>query len=581
MIRSVLLVLCLLGVFHAHAQVVHGNEWVDHSRRHWRFNIVADGIYRIDSTTLANSGFPVATVDPAHLMLFAREQQVPIYVQDGGDGVFNADDFIEFHAQGNDGWLDAAMYPNPQQHTNPTYSLYNDTLRYFLTWDADAPKARVVPYTNTDFAAHPIRPWCWGEAQLSYNQLYQVGLGDPQFNATSGFYTEGEGWLRQPILQANSTNNGAEQAITVTTPRAFTGAGAPPMRLTTSSASLNNPGGVGFLDHHLILSYGPAPGVVLLDTIFGGVKVIRRNFELPVSSLGNNLIVRFTVPYDLFGPGLVGEGNPTGYIDRQAIAFIRLRYSRDFHFQNSSERTVWVPQVPGEPLAHLDFGNFVGTPVLYAWGDTVRRVLPTQSGNRWKALVPTHPTLQETQVVVRSAQTITPITTLVPVNGTGFFVDYRNLEADSALLIVTHASLMDGAQAYKQYREQQAPPTRRMPTVIAEVDDLYDQFGGGVPKSGFAIRRFAKFVLDNWATDRRACCSSASPCRPPRCPGYRATAPMAPLPRARPARRPMPFAWYRVSAIPAATPASPSACGSTPGWWRSPWAASAPPTVPR
>jgi hypothetical protein len=506
MTRSLLLLLCLLNAAASVAQLAFGNEWVDHGRRHWRFSVVEEGIHRIDSTTLANAGFPVGMVDPADLMLFGRQQQVPIHVEGGEDGVLNANDYIEFYATGNDGWLDQQMYPNPAHMPNPYYSLYNDTIRYYLTWDPDAPKLRIATYNNTGYAAHVIRPWAWGETLITYNQAYYPGLGDPQFGASSGFMTEGEGWMRQPALLANSTNNGVEQSITVTTPRSFSGAGAPPMRVTTSLASINNPGGAGCADHHLILSYGPAPGQVVMDTIYTGVKVLRNNFEVPQSLIANNLIVRFTVPYDLFAVGQVGTCNPTNYTDRQSVAFVRVKYPRDFGFQNTNFRKVWVPEDPADPIAHLDFGNFTGTPLMYAWGDTLRRIFPTPAGNRWKALVPTLGAGEETQVVVQSQQSIINITQLQQVNGTGFFTDYAALEADSALLIVAHASLMPGAMQYKNYRENLAPVqpiNRRMPTVVVDVDELYDQFGGGVPKNAFAIRRFARYVVNTWETDPR------------------------------------------------------------------------------
>mgnify|MGYP003380657771 FL=1 len=72
----------------------YGNEWVDHERRYWKFEVYANGTYRIDLTALANSGFPVSQVDPRHLMLFGKEQQVPIYVEGEADGEFNPGDFL-------------------------------------------------------------------------------------------------------------------------------------------------------------------------------------------------------------------------------------------------------------------------------------------------------------------------------------------------------------------------------------------------------------------------------------------------------------------------------------------------------
>ena len=106
--RALLSVLFLTGAARALAQP-YGNEWIHYGQQYWRFEIAAEGIYRIDSAALANAGFPVATVDPREIQLFNREQQVPIYVEGEADGVFNTGDFIEFRGRKNDGWKDLDM----------------------------------------------------------------------------------------------------------------------------------------------------------------------------------------------------------------------------------------------------------------------------------------------------------------------------------------------------------------------------------------------------------------------------------------------------------------------------------------
>jgi hypothetical protein len=501
MIRSLLLVLSVLEVLSSFAQVVHGNEWIDHSRRYWRFEVFADGLVRIDSAALASSGFPVATVDPAEYMLFAREKQVPIYIQGGEDGVLNSGDFIEFFGQRNDAWLDAKMYSQPGHLANPYYSQYNDTIRYFLTWDPVAPKERVVPYANIDFASQPVRPYFVSEVVSGLVGAYRPGSAEASSGVTSGFMLEGEGWFHTQLLQATASD--VEQVRVLTTARAYLASDAPPARVFTVSASTNEPGGISLFDHHLRVAYGPnAPGTVAMDTIFRGVKVIRSSFEVPVSSLGANLSVRFQVPYDLFAPGQIGASNPANYADRQVISHLGIRYARDFTFQNNTWARMWLPNDGTDALAHIDFSGISGAPVVYAWGDSLRRIMPTQSGNRWKAMVPPHAGASETQTVVIGTAATTSIMSLVPVNGNGQFTDFETLESDSAMLIVTHATLREGVEEYATYRR--TSPKNPMPVVIADVDELYDQFGGGIPKHAFAIRRFARYIVNTWSTDPQA-----------------------------------------------------------------------------
>ncbi len=88
----------------------YNNSWIDYSQQYYKFKIAGTGIYRIDSVTLANSGISLSSINPAHFQLFARGQQVPIYIQGEGDATFDGTDFIEFYGEYNDGWLDSSLY---------------------------------------------------------------------------------------------------------------------------------------------------------------------------------------------------------------------------------------------------------------------------------------------------------------------------------------------------------------------------------------------------------------------------------------------------------------------------------------
>jgi len=122
----------LIGLW-ANAQTF-GNEWIQYDRQYWSFPITHEGIYRIDSTTLANAGFPIGTVDARTIEIYGRQQQVPLYVEGEGDGVLNGADFIEFYSKGNDAWLDSTLWDTPAHMSNPYYSFYCDTIQYFISW---------------------------------------------------------------------------------------------------------------------------------------------------------------------------------------------------------------------------------------------------------------------------------------------------------------------------------------------------------------------------------------------------------------------------------------------------------------
>ncbi len=116
-IGSVSVILFILIVHSAISQP-YGNEWIDHSQSYYKFPVSQEGVYRIDRTTLIASGVPIGSIDPRNLQVFARGSEQAIYVQGESDGSFDSGDFIEFYADGNDGFLDIELYDDPMLTVN-------------------------------------------------------------------------------------------------------------------------------------------------------------------------------------------------------------------------------------------------------------------------------------------------------------------------------------------------------------------------------------------------------------------------------------------------------------------------------
>lgn len=474
----------------------YGNEWIDPSRPYWRFTVAADGIYRIDSAALANAGFPVGAVDPRTIQVFGREQEVPIFIEGEADGVLNTADHIELRATRNDGWMDGALYEVPGTQSNPYHSLYNDSIRYYITWSAGstAPK-RVKPYTNTDYTPHTPRPWVWRETLSQFGLAYYLG-DRGLFGASSSFMVEGEGYFRSWPLETY----GADGTLLFQVPsqNPYQQPDAPPSRIDMAVAGANSASGGACDDHHLRVYYG-ANLVQALDTTYRAYQYRRLGFDLPTGALDTWATnVQTRAVYDL--QACAGAS----YQDRQNIAYIKLRYPRAMNFGGEPIADVRVPHNgTTDTLAFLRFIGFWGTPVVYAYGDTLRRVQVVQDGfGYWQALIPLAPNATETRVFMYRQEQITAPADLRPVTATGQFTDLVQAQQDSAMLIVTHASLRTAAEQYAMTRA--TSPTNPMNAVVVDVDELYDQFGGGVPKHPLAIRRFAKFALDQWDTDPRA-----------------------------------------------------------------------------
>ncbi|MBK7181852.1 MAG: hypothetical protein IPH89_02390 [Bacteroidetes bacterium] len=69
---------------------------------------------------------------------------------------------------------------------------------------------------------------------------------------------------------------------------------------------------------------------------------------------------------------------------------------------------------------------------------------------------------------------------------------------DSAFVIITHPQLMNDADLYKQYRSSVNGGMHNV--LIANINELYDQFAFGIVKSPLSIKGFSELLIDTYPT---------------------------------------------------------------------------------
>ena len=52
----------------------YGNEWINYNQKYYSFNIVKTGIYKLDYSTLSNSGIPISTFTSNNIQVFGKER---------------------------------------------------------------------------------------------------------------------------------------------------------------------------------------------------------------------------------------------------------------------------------------------------------------------------------------------------------------------------------------------------------------------------------------------------------------------------------------------------------------------------
>ncbi|MFC2131772.1 type IX secretion system sortase PorU [Bacteroidota bacterium] len=73
------------------------------------------------------------------------------------------------------------------------------------------------------------------------------------------------------------------------------------------------------------------------------------------------------------------------------------------------------------------------------------------------------------------------------------FADLRNIHADADLIVITNRKLLESAEKYKEYREQQS----NLKTVVVRTDQIFNEFASGIADPT-AIRDFIAYAFNNW-----------------------------------------------------------------------------------
>lgn len=488
--KHILLLLFFISVFSGIAQTF-GNEWIQYNQSYYAFKVypatlpyyfgdnhgVETGIYKIDYDALVNSGIPVTTFSTENIQIFGREKEVPLFIQDGGDNTMDPGDYILFHTERNDGWIDENLYASPQDVGNPYYNLYNDTLEYFFTWNTSTSNARYVVETDVNFSAYTPNDYIWYKRWQSNTGAYQEG--ERLSESSSSFYTSGEGWSSG---KANGAAGYTWNSSSVELKQIYQGPGAPNVQFKGMQLGLSNANFTGTGNHHVQWTIG-ASNYSFVDSIWTGYKGILMQAAIP------NSIFPASGPSNMKIHIIPDQGAITDY---QSISWWSYTYPRIPTFNGENKLEFEVVDHPSQAKIRLDISNIsYSSPLVFVHGETPRMIPMVQNGSAHTVLIPNSINGITQKVIFQDAAAVTSVTQLNPVNGNGSFTNFASLNIDSALLMIYHPSMKPAADNYASYRSSQY-------TVIqANVNELYQQFGGGVEKHINGIRRFAHFIYEN------------------------------------------------------------------------------------
>lgn len=143
-------IICLLGCaiycssLNAQGMKFSDGEWI-------RVRVSADGVYKVTGADLKNAGFNLAGKNPVNLSVFTHQgamlpelsrrefhgtREIPVFVDDGNDGIFGADDYVLFYASAPHTWNYSSGQWRHQTH-------FYDDFTYLYVGFGNAPGKRI------------------------------------------------------------------------------------------------------------------------------------------------------------------------------------------------------------------------------------------------------------------------------------------------------------------------------------------------------------------------------------------------------------------------------------------------------
>ncbi len=444
-------------------QTLYGNEWINHNQDYYKIYVEEDGIYRVSQQALLDAGVPVSAINAGNYQLYAMGNQVPVHVSTAG--TMGSNDYIEFYGEQNKGAMDAHLYSSPDHLFNPYYSMFTDTLTYFLTWGGGADQFQSTANNLSGLPA--AEPYFMAKSLVAYNNKYcrgepYGGLYESRFSAGEGF---GQGFLK------TATH-------TIPTPHIYSAGPQAELRTRFTSA------GAG-ANHQVQIKVNNA--VIPIDSANYynfRMRQVAENFAPSVLSANNTVTIN----------GMAGSA------DQHTTSFAMITYPRQFNFDNESIFKFDIAANPANKK-YLEISNFNhgGTaPVLYDLTNNLR-IVTTLNGNTVRIALPPSVANRELVLVSQNHNYIA-IDEVKNAN----FVDYSSAVNQGDYILVSNELLFDdgaGNNYVQQYADYRA--TTGYTPIIVTTEQLYDQFGYGISRHSQSVRNITGYSLANWSPKPR------------------------------------------------------------------------------
>lgn len=474
------IVFLFITTFNALAQR-YGNEWVNFSQTYFKFPITKEGIYRIDSATLATK-FNLQTLNPKNIQVFLKGKEQFIYIKGEADDKINMNDYIEFYANHYRREFDSLMYSDISYIPAPYTPLFNDTIFAYIGYNNSTNNKRYQVEVDTTIANYPIADYYYSELINNAVNGYNY-VNDIQNKASDPRFTQAEGRGYDIVKGTTfSTSFGNLSLYVAATLPCY-------LQINYSGSSMNY---VVPQDHQIITAYNDNLNntVTLADSTFFAYTPVRQTYTLSNSTIGN------TTSFSLQS---VNNPSFSTFVNHTLFHALTFTYPKLPTLNGNLFNVLHVSDAISFPKQSFVLTNpNVGTTnTITAYDITNGKKLPVHVlTTDARMVVPNTGGMKK--VVMCAESNVINVTNLLNVNQNQPFTNFKSSNLSNAYVILYHPNFITSAQAYKAYRE--SAPGGNYQVLMANINELYDQFGFGINKHPQAIRNFMKFLYDSLPT---------------------------------------------------------------------------------
>lgn len=464
--------------FEAQAQISFGNEWVDYDLFYYKVPVMAQGVHRISFATLQSAGFPMGT-DPRAFRMYARGVEIPIFVQGEANGIFEPGEFIEFVGEPNASELDSLLYFVQDGQINKKYGLYSDTIHYFLTFGPNIiGNKRFINDSDPNPGAYASAPYYMAKITNGYQNAYNNG---PSYSANTQdpFYMQGEGYAN--IFNGANTINQNWTSFMASLQSTMYTAG-PNAKIQLRIAGANDPITSGLLDHRYIFTFGN----VSIDTSVADYALSILNLTASAAALQAS-------------PNAFSLQLLTTYAanTRNALGYVEIELPQTYNLSNRIRHVLYIPDNPSGPKFTLNITAFnsQNTPSRIYDVTNGRRIVLQGAGTVWTGVVANGGGIK--QCFLTSDASVINVNTVKPISFSdsplGRFKNFENEYKDFNYLILTVSKFWNEAKSYEAYRKLTG-----YNAMTVDAEQLYYQFGYGIPRHPAAVKNFLRFAITRW-----------------------------------------------------------------------------------